>query len=120
MSVVLQLEWRVMASLVTEPALRFIFDAIELEDFTDFRCRVWFKAFRALQAAGEHVDALAILDRVEATDAQLDLHAAENANGAYLAHVLLATQPYKFPSLALFDAGLLHTYAQRRALQVAA
>lgn len=120
MTIEQQLERRIVTSLLVEPALWFVFADVELDDFSDYRCRVWFSAIRDLQAKECDVSALAVLDRLADRDRQDGGHVAEHANGAWLAEGIFMSALYRVPSLAQHDAQLLRAIAARRRLEPSA
>lgn len=70
-------EKQVIVAWVAEPRLFRFFDDVELDDFTDFRCRAVVVAIRSLPNHAEDVHFEAIVQALERRDRERETHVAE-------------------------------------------
>ncbi len=89
-------EARLLAGMICDEVVLEHASTLELADLTNYRAVELLTVMRNLQARGEKLDVIAILDEIERRDFEMDWHVGDRVNGYYLADLILDTQPYNF------------------------
>lgn len=87
-------ERRILTALLTEPHVLAAADALETQDFTDYRHWVVFAAIRQLQSESADVSILDVDDVLALRDKTYGSFLRERCGAAFMAELVLECPPY--------------------------
>jgi hypothetical protein len=87
-------EHRMIAALLTEPAVLRAASSLETRDFTDYRYWVVFAAIRQLETEGADVDLLEVDRLLEQRDATYGSFLRPQCGAAFLGELVIDAAPY--------------------------
>jgi replicative DNA helicase len=99
------IERRVLAEVISNPAALALADQLELGDLTDARHHRVLEAVRELQGAGCPIDICDLADCIALRDLSLGTHASESASLPYLTDLVSEAERYD-GLLGVFEADL--------------
>lgn len=114
-------ERRLLASLLTEPAVLAGAGDLETQDFTDYRHWVVFAAIRQLQAESHDVGVIEVDEILAQRDRAYGSFLRERCGAAFMAELILESGPYNHAVLWEHDMWWLKQCGRlRRALEACA
>jgi len=100
------IERRVLAEILTNPAALAMADQLELGDLTDARHHRVLEAVREIQGAGDPIEILDVADAIAMRDVCLGTHAAESASIQFLIDLVSTADVYGDLLETVFPADL--------------
>lgn len=108
-------ERRILAGMMTEPAVFALCDDIETQDFTDFRHWVVLGAIRQLASEGADVGPVEVDDLLRQRDRSGSGAVAESCGIWFLAALVINMEPYRGERVLIeHDAWWLKALTRRR------
>ncbi len=120
MTVALHVEARVLAEILTNPTALAMAENLELDDFALLAHQWAFAALRNLQAAGESIGVIEVVDAIAMDDLTLETNKSHTVDVRWMLHLLDITRRtarwYRELLDVVFPADLrqLRTFARRR------
>lgn len=112
----IHVEARVLAAVLCEPRALELAEDLELDDFALLAHQWGFAALRNLQAAGEPIGVLEVVDAIAMEDLAYQTNKSHTCDVRWVLHLLSIAQPYRELLDVVFPADLrqLRSYARRR------
>lgn len=109
-------EKRVLSTVLVQPSALALYDDVETDDFVSIPRKHVHAAIRNLQARGEPIGALEVVDEIARVDRAQNNHVGDTVDAAYVGMMLLDFPPYLDEALFAHSLGWLRELAVARRL----